>query len=297
MSRAVKRLFRPHYFSWSEQQRIEAAAPLYLRNVVRVISETGLRIYEALAPMQKDHVDLENKVIWISDSKTPNGVADDTAAACALVALTAHLGLVRDAKLRAGETLFVNGGTGGIGSMVVQMTKALDARAITTAGSDEKCALATEHGAAHVINYNKEDFAARVKEITGGRGVKAVYDSVGKDTLQASLDSLQPRGVPGPVGREHGEGGGLLPRDLGARCRCPGPLRDEQRDGEDEGKQTRERRHGGRRIVSSRAGPCGDPAAQGVRNVHAGRPADPPGGGVRTGPGLALGAEGPEDWG
>lgn len=89
----MKRLFRPHYVSWSEQQRIEAAAPLYLRNVVRVISETGLRIYEALAPMQKDHVDLENKVIWISDSKTPNGVADVPLIDLAVEALREQMGL------------------------------------------------------------------------------------------------------------------------------------------------------------------------------------------------------------
>ena len=69
---------------------------------------------------------------------TPDGVSDEAAAACALVGITAHLGLVRDAKLQAGETLFVNGGTGGVGSMVVQMAKAIGARVITTAGSDEK---------------------------------------------------------------------------------------------------------------------------------------------------------------
>lgn len=73
---AVKGLFRPHYVSWSEQQRIEATAPSYLRNVVRIITETGLRIYKELTPMKKDHVDLENKVVWIPDSKTPNGIAE-----------------------------------------------------------------------------------------------------------------------------------------------------------------------------------------------------------------------------
>jgi integrase len=73
---SVRGLFRPHYVSWSEQQRIEAAAPSYLRNVVRIITETGLRIYKELTPMKKDQVDLENKVVWIPDSKTPNGVAD-----------------------------------------------------------------------------------------------------------------------------------------------------------------------------------------------------------------------------
>ena len=73
---AVRGLFRPHYVSWSEQQRIEAAAPSNLRNVVRIMTEAGLRIYKELTPMKKDQVDLENKVIWIPDSKTPNGVAE-----------------------------------------------------------------------------------------------------------------------------------------------------------------------------------------------------------------------------
>ncbi len=72
----VKGLFRPHYVSWSEQQRIEAPAPSYLRNVVRIITETGLWIYKELTPMKKDQVDRENKVLWIPDSKTPNSLAE-----------------------------------------------------------------------------------------------------------------------------------------------------------------------------------------------------------------------------
>src|SRR4249919_3521318 len=77
----------------------------------------------------------------------PDGVSDETAAACALVSVTAHIGLVRDAKLKAGETLFVNGGTGGVGSMVVQISKALGAKVITTAGSDDKVKTCRELGA------------------------------------------------------------------------------------------------------------------------------------------------------
>jgi integrase len=73
---AVKSLFRPHYVSWSEQQRIEAEALIYLRHLVRIVTETGLRIYKELTPMKKDQVDLDNKVVWIPDSKTPNGVAE-----------------------------------------------------------------------------------------------------------------------------------------------------------------------------------------------------------------------------
>ena len=73
---AVKGLFRPHYVSWSEQQTIEFHAPQYLRNVVRMITETGLRIYKELIPMRKDQVDLQNALVWIPDSKTPNGTAE-----------------------------------------------------------------------------------------------------------------------------------------------------------------------------------------------------------------------------
>ena len=72
----VKGLFRPHYMAWSEQQRIEFQAPEYLRNIIRIISETGLRVYKELMPMKKEQVDLQNAVVWIPDSKTPNGIAE-----------------------------------------------------------------------------------------------------------------------------------------------------------------------------------------------------------------------------
>ena len=72
----IKGLFRPHYMTWSEQQRIEFTAPEYLRNIIRIITETGLRVYKELMPMKKEQVDLENAVLWIPDSKTPNGIAE-----------------------------------------------------------------------------------------------------------------------------------------------------------------------------------------------------------------------------
>jgi integrase len=73
---SLKGLFRPHYMTWSEQQRIEASAPPYLANAIRIITETGLRVYKELTPMRKDQVDLVNAVVWIPESKTPNGVAE-----------------------------------------------------------------------------------------------------------------------------------------------------------------------------------------------------------------------------
>ena len=75
----VDGLFRPHYMNWSEQQKIEGAAPEYLRNVIQIIAETGLRVYKELIPMRVEHVDLPNRVVWIPDSKTPNGVSEATA--------------------------------------------------------------------------------------------------------------------------------------------------------------------------------------------------------------------------
>src|SRR5271169_2942588 len=73
---AVKGLFRPHYVAWCEKLKIESHGPQHLRNIVRIITETGLRIYKELTPMRKDQVDLQNAVVWIPDSKTPNGIAE-----------------------------------------------------------------------------------------------------------------------------------------------------------------------------------------------------------------------------
>jgi NADPH2:quinone reductase len=123
----------------------------------------------------------------------PPGVSDETAAACALVSLTAHLGLVRDAKLQSGETLFVNGGTGGVGSMVVQMAKALGAKVITTAGTDEKVKLARELGADVAINYKSEDVAAAVKQ-AAPNGVNVWWETLREPNFEQSIPLLAPRG-------------------------------------------------------------------------------------------------------
>jgi NADPH2:quinone reductase len=123
----------------------------------------------------------------------PNGVSDETAAACALVSLTAHLGLVRDAGLKAGETLFVNGGTGGIGSMVVQMSKAIGARVVTTAGSDAKLAKARELGADLAINYKTEDVPARVKEFAP-EGINVWWETLREPDFDRTVSLLAERG-------------------------------------------------------------------------------------------------------
>jgi NADPH2:quinone reductase len=124
---------------------------------------------------------------------TPECVSSETAAALALVGITAHLGVVRDAKLRAGEILFVNGGSGGVGSSVVQMAKAIGARVITTAGSPEKAALCREFGADDVIDYKQEDVAARIKEIAP-QGINVWWETLREPDFDRAVSVLAPRG-------------------------------------------------------------------------------------------------------
>jgi NADPH2:quinone reductase len=124
---------------------------------------------------------------------TPENVSDDSAAAGALVGITAHLGLVAHARLRAGETLFVSGGSGGVGSTVVQMARALGARVITTAGSEEKSAICRQLGAAHVINYRTQDVAAEVKK-TAPDGVNVWWETRREPDFERSIPLLAKRG-------------------------------------------------------------------------------------------------------
>ena len=104
-----------------------------------------------------------------------------------------------------------------MGLIACQWAKALGLQLIGTAGSDEKCALAKAHGASHTINYRTEDFAAKVKEITGGKGVKVVYDSVGKDTFDKSLDCLMPFGLMVSFGNASGPVAPFAPGILGPK--------------------------------------------------------------------------------
>ena len=122
------------------------------------------------------------------------GFPDEQAAAGALVGITAHLGLFGRAKLTRGESVFVNGGTGGVGSMVVQMAKAVGAKAICTVGSDEKAKLATDLGADVVVNYKTEDVAAKVREATGGAGVNVWYETLPPGDFDKTVELMAPRG-------------------------------------------------------------------------------------------------------
>ena len=152
--------------------------------------------------------------------KLPDSIDFDTAAAMMLKGLTAQYLLKRtqpQGGLKEGDFILFHAAAGGVGLIATQWAKAMDLQLIGTAGSDEKCALAKEHGAAHVINYSKEDFLARVKEITGGRGVKVVYDSVGKDTWDKSLDCLSPFGLMASFGNSSGPVPPFAPGILGAK--------------------------------------------------------------------------------
>jgi NADPH2:quinone reductase len=125
----------------------------------------------------------------------PDNIAFDTAAAMMLQGLTVQYLFHRTVQLKAGDTILFHAAAGGVGLIACQWAKVMGVTLIGTVGSDEKAALATAHGAAHVINYNTENFTQRVREITGGKGVSAVYDSIGKDTFIASLDCLAPLGM------------------------------------------------------------------------------------------------------
>jgi NADPH2:quinone reductase len=139
--------------------------------------------------------------------RLPDAIDFETGAAMMLKGLTAQYLLRKtlpQGGLQAGDHVLFHAAAGGVGLIACQWAKALGLQLIGTAGSDAKCALAREHGAAFTINYAKEDFVARVKEITGGKGVKVVYDSIGKDTWDKSLDCLRPFGLMASYGNATG---------------------------------------------------------------------------------------------
>jgi NADPH:quinone reductase len=127
--------------------------------------------------------------------KVPEGVSDEVAAATMLQGMTAHY-LVRSTyEVKAGDDVLVHAAAGGVGLLLVQLAKARGARVIGTVSTEEKAQLARGAGADHVIRYDREDFAAVTRELTGGEGVAVVYDGVGKDTVDGSLASLKIRGM------------------------------------------------------------------------------------------------------
>lgn len=134
----------------------------------------------------------------------PDGVGFQPAAALLLQGLTAHYLACDTFALKPGDCALVHAAAGGVGLLLVQIAKRRGARVIGTAGSEDKTRLAREAGADEVVLYTRDDFAAAARRFTGGRGVDVVYDGVGKDTFEGSLNSLRPRGLLAAFGNASG---------------------------------------------------------------------------------------------
>ena len=137
--------------------------------------------------------------------KLPDGIAEETAAAIMLKGMTARYLLRRTYRVQAGDTILFHAAAGGVGQIACQWAKALGATVIGTVGSDAKAEIARAHGCDHAIVYTREDFVARVRELTGGEGVPVVYDSVGQATFEGSLKCLRPLGLLASFGYASGK--------------------------------------------------------------------------------------------
>jgi NADPH2:quinone reductase len=144
--------------------------------------------------------------------KIPKGISDEQAASMLLKGMTVHYLIFSTYKVKKGDTVLWHAAAGGVGLIASQWLKKLGATVIGTAGSPDKVQLAKAHGCKHVINYSSENFVERVKELTKGRKVPVVYDSVGKSTWEGSLDCLQPRGLMVSFGNASGP---VAPQNLG----------------------------------------------------------------------------------
>ena len=144
--------------------------------------------------------------------KIPEGVDDKTAAAMMLKGLTAQYLLRRTYKVQKGDNILIHAASGGVGMILCQWAKHLGANVIGTVGSPQKATVARAHGCDHTILYRIENFAARVKDFTGGKGVAVVYDGVGKDTFMGSLDCLSRLGMMVSYGNASGS---VPPFDIG----------------------------------------------------------------------------------
>jgi NADPH2:quinone reductase len=144
--------------------------------------------------------------------KVPKGISDEAAASMMLKGMTVHYLIFSTYKVKKGDTVLWHAAAGGVGLIAGQWLKKLGVTVIGTVGSEEKAKLAKAHGCKHVINYSTENFVERVKEITKGKKVPVVYDSVGKTTWEGSLDCLQPRGLMVSFGNASGP---VAPVNLG----------------------------------------------------------------------------------
>ncbi len=141
----------------------------------------------------------------------PDGVTTQQAAAAMLQGMTAHYLAYSTYAIQMGDAVLIHAGAGGVGLLLIQMAKGLGARVFATVSTEEKAALAHAAGADETVLYTREDFAAKVRELTGGAGVPVVYDSVGKTTFDGSLACLRPRGILVLYGGSSGAGPALRP--------------------------------------------------------------------------------------
>jgi len=147
----------------------------------------------------------------------PEGVTDEQAAAVMLKGLTAWYLLRRSYPVQAGDTVLLHAAAGGVGSLASQWASHLGATVIGVVSTDEKAAMARAQGCAHIVRADSKDLAAEVRALTGGEGVAAVYDSVGRDTFFASLDCLRPHGVMVTFGNASGPVAPFAPAELAKR--------------------------------------------------------------------------------
>ena len=181
---------------------------------------------EALGPGQSSGFKIGDRVAWCGILGTyaeyavaptarlvhiPDGVTTQQAAASLLQGMTAHYLTHSTYVIQPGDPVLVHAGAGGVGLLLIQIAKRLGARVFTTVSTEEKAALAREAGADEVILYTREDFLTRIRELTQGKGLPVVYDSVGKTTFEGSLACLRPRGLLALFG---GSSGAVPPFDL-----------------------------------------------------------------------------------
>jgi NADPH:quinone reductase len=204
---------------------------LYVVTLPAVLGREAAGVVEAVGP-RVSQVKVGDRVAYAFNSsgaysearvlpaerlvRIPEGVDDRQAAALMLKGMTAQMLLRQVYRVRKGNTLLVHAAVGGVGSILVQWAKHLGATVIAIVGSNEKAQRARELGADHVL-LSGDDWVAKTKAATGGRGVDVVYDSVGKDTFTGSLDSLRPRGLMVTYGNASGPVPPMAPLELSKR--------------------------------------------------------------------------------
>ncbi len=188
--------------------------------IVSAVGEgvTAVKVGDRVAyPMVKGAYTQERLIPDWKVAKLPDAISEETAAAMMLKGMTAHYLLHRTYKVQPGDPILVYAAAGGVGQILCQWGNAMGAVVIGCVGSAAKAELAKAAGAAHTINYSTENIAEKAREITGGEGVAVAYDSIGKATFEASLDSLRPFGTYVTYGNASGPVDPFSPAILGPK--------------------------------------------------------------------------------